>query len=269
MNTEKKFSSIIKNLLKEYDIACAFLQGSQNYNLDTLNSDIDVKVFVLPKFSDIYNGTKISKTIETKYGLAEIKDIRQLPMLIKKGNPSYIEIVFSPYNYYLPELNIMINNLLSKYYFNKLELVEKHRLRILLACGGMAKQKYAALFKLSEARRKDIEAHGYSLKDYHHLMRLYFMIKDMVEFYKPFNEVLTFNTGIQKLLISAKKFPIEVSEVAENSKAMIGRIDRMVDNFTNSFKRNDVEYLVKPLEEAIEILIKRSIKKEIEEGDDV
>jgi predicted nucleotidyltransferase len=35
-----------------YEVVGVFLQGSQNYDLDYENSDIDSKAIILPKFND-------------------------------------------------------------------------------------------------------------------------------------------------------------------------------------------------------------------------
>ena len=45
------------NKFNEEDIVGVFLYGSQNYNLDRENSDIDIKVITLPSLDIITKGT--------------------------------------------------------------------------------------------------------------------------------------------------------------------------------------------------------------------
>ena len=94
----------IKDLIESYGhkVLFIFLQGSQNYGLEIYSeeyeSDIDVKVFIMPNFSDLYYNRQFSKTLETPYGLADVKDIRMFPELIKKANPTYVELLFAEYS---------------------------------------------------------------------------------------------------------------------------------------------------------------------------
>ena len=45
-------------------IVFAYLQGSQNYDLETPSSDMDGKAFCLPSLDDLYDGSFLSKTFD-------------------------------------------------------------------------------------------------------------------------------------------------------------------------------------------------------------
>ena len=72
-------------------IVFAFLQGSQNYRLDTPSSDQDMKAFCIPSFEDFYQQKQVSLTIDYPHGQVTIHDLRMLPKLLEKMNPAYLE----------------------------------------------------------------------------------------------------------------------------------------------------------------------------------
>ena len=77
-----------------------FLKGSQNYNLDTENSDVDSVVLVTPPLSEIASvDTPTSTTIllPNEEQIA-VKDIRFFMKEILKQNSSFTEILFTKYN---------------------------------------------------------------------------------------------------------------------------------------------------------------------------
>ena len=72
-------------------IVFAYLQGSQNYDLETPSSDMDGKAFCLPSLDDLYDGSFLSKTFDYPQGQITIHDVRMLPELLEKMNPTYLE----------------------------------------------------------------------------------------------------------------------------------------------------------------------------------
>lgn len=78
----------------ELNIIAIFLQGSQNYGLDDENSDIDTKAFCIPSLTSLIEGRKMISKIYVlpDNSHIEVKDIRLLPELLRKQNPSYKDI---------------------------------------------------------------------------------------------------------------------------------------------------------------------------------
>lgn len=83
----------------ELNIIAIFLQGSQNYGLDDENSDIDTKAFCIPSLTSLIEGKKMVSKIYVlpDNSHIEVKDIRLLPELLRKQNPSYLEILSTDY----------------------------------------------------------------------------------------------------------------------------------------------------------------------------
>lgn len=83
---------------KGYKLVAVCLYGSQNYELDDENSDVDTKAFVIPNKSTIYfdNWVSIEHHFEDNEH-CEIKDIRFLYKELAKGSPNMIECLFTDF----------------------------------------------------------------------------------------------------------------------------------------------------------------------------
>lgn len=75
------------------------LHGSQNYECDTLDSDVDAKLMVMPTMDEIINCWKpMSKTIKGPYGDINVTDIRLfIGNNLHKQNFNFIECLFTKY----------------------------------------------------------------------------------------------------------------------------------------------------------------------------
>ncbi len=89
---------------KGYLVVMTSLVGSQNYDLDDTNSDIDTFSFVYPTLSDIIIAEPPFATMFEAQdgGHCEIKDIRLAFNLLKKTSPNSIEYFTSKYKIYNP-----------------------------------------------------------------------------------------------------------------------------------------------------------------------
>lgn len=161
----------------ERDIIFMYVQGSQNYNLDTEASDIDCKAFVVPTFGDLYYGDRYSTTIDTPYGQVTIHDIRMLPELLLKMNATYIELLFSKYVYYPSEEKkqelLEEVPLLSDFpkLFNMLFRCRKYR--FIEALCGTFKTKRKEVNHPSAIRVPVVEKYGYDIKSASHAVRYF------------------------------------------------------------------------------------------------
>ena len=81
-----------------YHISLMVLKGSQNYNCADENSDIDAVAFFVPTLEQLIDGKIVSKKLTMNDGaFIELKDIRLFTNLMAKANPSYLELLYSPY----------------------------------------------------------------------------------------------------------------------------------------------------------------------------
>ena len=90
-----------------------FLHGSQNYNLDTVESDVDtVSIYVPTVDFAIVNSPKNHQLImeDGSNEHCTIKDIRNYTNELLKSNPNAIELLYTKYSLYLHEFKYFINN---------------------------------------------------------------------------------------------------------------------------------------------------------------
>lgn len=105
---------------KDYDdsnVIGISLYGSQNYNTDLEDSDIDTKLLVIPNLTSVYKNEKgVNKTLhifETEE-LCTVKDIRCFLGELKKQNISSIEALFTEYCIINPTYKKIWNELVSR-----------------------------------------------------------------------------------------------------------------------------------------------------------
>lgn len=80
-----------------YQVIGMFLYGSQNYQMDTLQSDIDAVAVIIPTVDDFAWNSATEKTLHTETGEIRIKDVRRFAAQLLKGNFSSLEWLLTPY----------------------------------------------------------------------------------------------------------------------------------------------------------------------------
>lgn len=179
MNKQKEVNEALKEVKKileqkGMDVVYLAIQGSTNYELDVYSdsykSDFDMKAFVMPTFEDLYYNRFTSKTYEQPYGQVTVHDIRMLPELMKKANPSYLEILFTPYYMVNKDYEDLIHAIRTRAVY-----MEKERFALLIkSMHRMILEKQKALCKGFEDSDK------YDFKQLHHAYRLLYMMDAML-----------------------------------------------------------------------------------------
>lgn len=167
--------AVKRDLIKKgYNLWGLFLQGSQNYNMDTPSSDFDFKAFVIPSFEDLYNNTKISITEPTDYGLVEIKDIRLLPELIMKGNVSIVEILYTKVHWFKSHS--------AEFKSLREGLVVNNMANLSKGVYYTARKKHTEMCHRTLRNAPEIDDIGYEKKQLHHLARLNYVWHKLPDF---------------------------------------------------------------------------------------
>lgn len=239
-------------------IVCLVLQGSQNYGLETMYSDVDTKLILTPTFEDIaMNRQPISTThIRADNSHTDWKDIRLMLKTFRNCNLNFLEILFSPYcivnPLYAEEWNRLIddNELIANY--DPYKAVKTMR--------GLARRKYEQMEHESPSHHDDIAEYGYSPKELHHLLRIEEYIERYIsgEFYA---DCLHTKKAAYLRSVKLEPFHLDVARIIAN--AAIEHIDKMYDDFIakNDIEINhDVDYLLDDVQYNI---MKIAIKKEI------
>ena len=243
---------------KGYRVFAVVLQGSQNYELDlyteAYSSDVDCKAFVFPTFEDVYTGNKTSKTYqvsdpETGLEQVEVKDLRLLPELVGKGNPSYLELLATDYvlTSYKTEWEKLRTFLTP--------LLETRTMLFANATYGMAKEKEKALCHPYPATAHKVEQFGYDPKQLHHIVRLRMMLE------------ATAATGFSTLalvpqekeyLLELKKGVLSLEEAKELTEVEVAKLKVLKETVTQT-PTSEVLY---ELESVVRAFVKSAVAAE-------
>lgn len=152
------------------EIVGVFYQGSGNYGLDTENSDVDTKLVVIPKFTDIVLNHKPCSTTHVRANNEHIdyKDLRLMLQTFRKQNLNFIEILFTDYKIVNPDFapywDILVQNneKIARYNPNKAVATMK----------GIAMEKYHAMEHNYPSKADVLAKFSYDPKQLHHLLRV-------------------------------------------------------------------------------------------------
>ena len=185
----KKLKEHYKCMLELYPaerIVGIFLQGSQNYNMDDENSDVDTKCLIVPSLDEIVLATqpvstthcivdgKLVYTEEEKMGAehCDAKDIRLYWKTLLKANINFVEILFTEFSI----VNPMYEDLWKKVFSMRENIARVNPLSAIKAMMGMISEKYYALTHRYPSRIEWLDRFGYDPKQLHHLIRIYYFM---------------------------------------------------------------------------------------------
>ena len=147
-----------------------FLQGSQNYKLDTPHSDVDTKLIVVPSFKDIaMNHKPISTThVRANEEHTDWKDIRLYIQTFRKQNLNFLEILFTNYAIVNPIYEKQWNRLVE----SREAITRFNPYRSVQSMKGIALEKYHAMEHEYPSKIEILKKYGYDPKQLHHLVRV-------------------------------------------------------------------------------------------------
>ena len=247
-----------------------FLYGSQNYNLDYEDSDIDLKAIVIPSINDIvFNNKPISTSIEIPEGLCDIKDIRLMVQSWKKQNVNFMELLFTEYSYVNPLFYEFFRPLLAAR-----EIIVRYNEKRAVDClRGFVYEKYYRLFKDTPSQHDEVTKYGYAAKQLVHMERLASLLEHYMK-KEPYMECLIVSPEERQKWIDLKTYspnPLSVNEVKERSQKVIEIVEDNILNaekyygFTPSPQNEEVDRIFNTF---IEKCLKFSFKKELEEDNE-
>lgn len=234
-----KTLSHYKDVMEEkgYTVLYIGLYGSQNYNLDDEQSDIDCKAIILPTLHDIIFRKTTSKVIECENGSIDVKDLITFYNVIKKGNFSYIEAIDTEYSIgdkYLKELFKQIRPNLKSFL-------------------GAMYEKRKALTHEYPSKHEEFEKWGFDPKQYHHIIRLSHMLQHINNSFS----YMVYDDYLGKDMIEIKRNTIGYTKqfVEKDSDEIIERSKKMIPE--------DYKYEEVDLSDEIGRYIEKEIKKEL------
>ncbi len=214
-----------ENLVGSDRVWATMLYGSQNYNLDTEDSDVDTKTMVFPTFEEVVLGRKmLSKELKIPDGsLSTVKDYRDMFKNYLKGNLNFVETLFTPYVIVNPKYQNEFDKLLSL----RNGFVNYQPVTFVHMVAGMAKQKYVAMEKPFESKREILVKYGYDPKQLRHIVRLRDFLWRFVN-YIDFIDCLIPEKEARAYLINLKVNPLPLEEARQLAQSSMSEIDNLV-----------------------------------------
>lgn len=229
---EEHLIEIIKQ--RELDIHQIFfiaLEGSQNYGLDLLNSDVDTKMIVLPSLNDIvWNKKPIAMThVRANEEHTSITDIRNYFSSLRKQNINFIETLFSPWIIVNKEYKNEFEQL-----FNNRELIARYdECKAVKTIGGISIDRYKAIQNLNSKKADVIKKYGYDGKAVSHIIRIYAFLKRYVRDF-PYQTCIIPDEEEKEIILFFKQNFADKEEGLSVAKNMFDAIQREVDNYVNT-----------------------------------
>ena len=189
MEENSRFNKLLPAVCEHYDfvtedcnknsttLVTTLLQGSQNYNMDDEESDVDTKSLVVPNFGQLVLGVKReSKTLVMPNNEhADVKDVQEMMLCWRKQNVNFIEVLYTPYYYDNEDYAWFMNTLRAM----RDDVSHYSRWYTLMATCGHMTEKYEKLHHGGMARAEVVAKHGYDPKQLCHQLRL----RDFMEKY--------------------------------------------------------------------------------------
>lgn len=154
------------------------LKGSQNYNLDDEESDIDANMVFIPTLQQLRKNDKYK--IELPEGECTCHNIYSFADIVAKGNPQWVEVCHTPYAI-----------------GESLEMFRHYKVNP-SALKGMVMEKVNAFDRLYPSRAHMLEKFGYDPKQLHHIIRLYDLLETDVPIYEYTEEQRTWMIGVKR-----------------------------------------------------------------------
>lgn len=243
-----------------YDnIVGIFLQGSQNYGLDTPESDVDTKLIVTPTFKQIaFNKQPTSHThVRANNEHIDWKDIRLYVDTFRKQNINFIEILFTQYFILNPAYTDEVMRLIKA----REDIAHYNPWRAVKAMKGTALEKHHAMEHRYPAKQIIIERYGYDGKQLSHLIRI---LDFLTRYIKGDSYDSCLKAQNKEYLIALKKqgyYSLEdARKVADETiEAVVSIADSYCNSHPNAFDKSTDELM----QDVQYNIMKSSVKKEL------
>lgn len=192
------------------------LKGSQNYNLNDEESDIDANVVFIPTLDQLRKNYKTKFTFDT--GEVTCHNIYAFASIVAKGNPQWIEVCNTPY---------VIGDLS---YFSKYKVNPS-------ALKGMFMEKVEAFSKLYPSREKYVKEFGYDGKQLHHLIRLYDSLANDDPILKYFGKDRDFMLDIKR-----HRYPNNLADAEALRDLYVDKLSKIYAAKKLAYKEQEVDY---------------------------
>lgn len=236
------------------------LAGSQNYGLDTENSDVDTKMLVIPSLVDIsLNRELVSKTLVRKNSEhTDMKDYRLYFTTLKKQNPNFVEILFTDYTVVNPEYQVEWDRLIAI----REQIARLNPHKTILSMRGIVHQKYKQFANENSIRGDLVKKYGYDGKQAYHLLRIEHFIDKYIE-NVDYAIALRPEAELREKLFDYKLNKVPFVEAKVEMERVYNKITQLTEDYlAKNPSLNDIE-TEKEMDLIAYEIIKKSLRKEI------
>ncbi len=215
-----------------YDVVGVFLFGSQNYETDTVESDIDVKAIVMPKIDKLLLGNyEVKETHKREHGELTVFDIKSMHDNIKKLNINFLEILFTEYRILNPKYQDLWQNMIIMR-----EDIAYHNKHAAMKCiYGCAQNKFSKLFHKVPSNEEKIDKVGYDYKAWSDILRFWSMMQAYKrhQYYEKILKIKNIDHDAYNHLMDIKycNYICTPNEIKEDSSAMKQNMEFFMDKY--------------------------------------
>ena len=247
-------------------VVALVLQGSQNYGLDDAESDVDTKLLLVPTLDEIiFNKKPVSTThVRENDEHIDAKDIRLYWQCFRKGNPNFVEVLFT--DYYI--VNPMYADLWEEMRNDRERVARVNPLVAAKAMMGMVQEKFHAMEHRYPSRAEIVDKFGYDPKQLQHLIRMSWFLETYVYDECCYKDILTLDyteRSFRPWLLDVKRGrEYDLVQAREVAAIWLARAEEALTFAKQSFNGVEDEAISAAMDEILGEMIKKAIKKELE-----
>jgi predicted nucleotidyltransferase len=236
------------------EVAICSLVGSRCHNLHTETSDHDYIAFVMPSLEDMYERDEYYGEVKGNGFEIRIHDLRKLPDLLWKSNPSYLELIFSRDMY-------MCGTMRGLLYTNRERIAKMNLPYLYNSSIGQFHYRVKYLEKGTGNTQHLVKMFGYDTKQAAHAYRMLCMLQWFADG-GNFEDALIYGDGAgerrREHLLNIKKGRMTLSEMKE---ALEHKFTETEERYRNRYLNSEAD---RDMQEAIRTGVKEFILKRVE-----
>lgn len=235
------------------------LYGSQNYDLDTPESDVDTKAFVIPSLGELIRYKQISTQVQgdVEGGLCDVKHISLMIQNFMKQNINFLELLYT--NHFI--LDPVYQNQWYALRSCRDIITSCNPRRMLHATAGMADQKYHALQHPYESKIPVLQKYGYDPKQLASMVRLEFFIQEWLQSQDFFSAIHPYGVWKDEIL-NIKAGKLSEGQAVGRAKDCMANIDYTIKHQVDPYFQEDEKLcaeVAKMLDEWVEDTVRISL----------
>lgn len=250
----------VNQMFKRSQVMAVALYGSQNYECETENSDVDTKAIVFPSIDDLIFRNQWSKTVvaDSCGGLCDVKDVSTMALNFRKANINYLEILATDYYVVNPEFESDWHNLRARANW----LAWSCRTNLVNATAGVVRQKVQHLTHETENNKEMIVKYGYDPKQLASILRLEFFMEKFYYQAFDFKDCLKPESAQKNLIFAAKAGQVPLKNALTLANSSLKAVEAKRDDFLERFCTNN-DYAVELVRSFLDDFVLRTTKKSL------